>query len=58
MTVPERLSALRKIMKEKGITMLIVPPRISIKANMLESILKRECLSPDLPVLPELLLSV
>ena len=25
MTVPERLSALRKIMKEKGITMLIVP---------------------------------
>ena len=41
MTVPERLSALRKCMEEKNIDVYVVP-LISIKVNMLGNISKRE----------------
>ena len=42
MTVPERLSALRKCMEEKNIDVYVIPTADFIRANMLGNISKRE----------------
>ena len=42
MTVPERLSALRKCMEEKNIDVYVVPTADFIRVNMLGNISKRE----------------
>lgn len=54
MTVTERITALRKQMKEKGIDAYLVRPMIFMVLSMLGIILNAENTSPDLPVLPEL----
>ena len=54
MTVTERITALRKQMKEKGIDAIWFRPMIFMVLSMLGIILNAENTSPDLPVLPEL----
>lgn len=57
MTVTERITALRKQMKEKGIDAYLVPTDDFTVPSMWEIILNAGNILPDLPVLPELLSS-
>ena len=54
MTVTERITALRKQMREKGIDAYLVPTDDFHGSEYVGDILNAENTPPDLPVLPEL----
>ena len=54
MTVTERITALRKQLRERESMLIWFRPMIFMVLSMLEIILNAENTSPDLPVLPEL----